>query len=235
MSINRNQIVKQAQSWLGLKEADGSHKKIINIYNGQKTLPRGYQVQYKDSWCATFVSAVAIVCEATDIIPTECSCQQMIKRFQSIKCWQERDNHFPQPGDIIFYDWQDSGKGDNQGWSDHVGIVEKVSNNKISVIEGNYSDSVKRRLLDVNGRYIRGYGVPNYGTEPVATQPTTAALKVGDKVRLKPGANTSRGDSLASFVYNRDHEVKQIKGDRVVISYKGTVIAAVDIKDLIRV
>lgn len=233
--MNRNQIVKQARAWLGLKESDGSHKKIIDIYNGQKELPRNYKVKYTDSWCATFVSAVAIACGATNIIPTECSCQQMIKKFQAIKCWQENDAHYPQPGDIIFYDWQDSGVGDNQGWSDHVGIVEEVSNNKISVIEGNYKDKVGRRLLAVNGKYIRGFGVPNYEAEQVATKPTTSALKVGDKVRLKPGAKTINGNSLASFVYKRDHEVKEIKGDRVVITYKETVIAAVDKDDLTKV
>lgn len=229
--MNRNTIVKQAQKWIGLNEADGSHKEILNVYNNQNVLPRGYRVKDTDSWCATFVSAVAIQCGAVDIIPTECSCQQMIKKFQDIKCWKESDYHVPQPGDIIFYDWQDSGAGDNQGWSDHVGIVEKVSNNKISVIEGNYSNSVKRRLLEVNGKYIRGFGLPNYGTEPVAT----SALKVGDKVRLKAGAKTVAGNSLASFVFKRDHVVKEINGDRVVIAYQGVIVAAVDKKDLTKV
>lgn len=230
--IYRNQIVKQAQAWVGIKESDGSHKKIINIYNGQPQLPRGYQVQFNDSWCATFVSAVAIVCNATHIIPTECSCQQMIKRFQAIGCWQESDAHVPSPGDVIFYDWQDSGRGDNQGWSDHVGIVEKVSNKQITVIEGNYKDKVGRRVLAVNSKNIRGYGLPKYDEEVVVE---TADIKVGDKVRLKPGATTSRGDSLAAFVYKRDHDVKQVKGNRVVISYRGVVIAAVDKKDLVKV
>ena len=233
--MDRNKIVKQAQSWIGLKESDGSHKKVLDVYNSQSQLPRGYKVKPTDSWCATFVSAVAVACKATDIIPPECSCQQMIKRFQAIGCWKENDAHVPLPGDIIFYDWQDSGKGDNQGWSDHVGIVEKVSNNKISVIEGNYKDSVGRRLLAVNGKYIRGYGVPNYGAEPVATQPTTSALKVGDKVRLKPGTKTVRGNSLASFVFKRDHIVKEINGKRVVIAYQGVVVAAVDISNVIKV
>jgi len=34
-------------------------------------------------------------------------------------------------------DWNDDGKGDNKGHSDHVGIVEKVSGDMITVIEGN--------------------------------------------------------------------------------------------------
>ena len=55
-----NTIVAQAQTWLGCKESDGSHKKIIDVYNSHKPLARGYAVKYTDAWCATFVSACAI-------------------------------------------------------------------------------------------------------------------------------------------------------------------------------
>ena len=59
-----------------------------------------------------------------------------------------------------------------------------------------------------------------------------ASVKVGSKVRLKQGAKTYDGKSLASFVYNRDHVVKEISGDRVVITYGGVVVAAVKLSDL---
>lgn len=61
---------------------------------------------------------------------------------------------------------------------------------------------------------------------------TAASVKVGSKVRLKPGAKTYDGKSLASFVYNRDHVVKEISGDRAVITYGGVVVAAVKLSDL---
>jgi hypothetical protein len=63
-----------------------------------------------------------------------------------------------------------------------------------------------------------------------APKPTIA---VGSTVRVKSGAKTYDGRNLASFVYNRDHKVSQIKGDRVVITYDGVVIAAVKLSDLI--
>ena len=96
----------------------------------------------------------------------------------------------PKPGDYIFYDWQDSGVGDCTGSADHVGIVEKVSGTSITVIEGNYSDSVKRRTISVNGRYIRGYGVPKYGGKEATSGGNAAdaapakggGCKVGDIV-----------------------------------------------------
>lgn len=162
MSCNREQFVKVMQSWVGLKETDGSHKKIIDIYNTIRPLPRGYWLSYWDAWCAGTVSAAAKACNATDIIPAECSCPYMITLAQNMGIWVEADNHVPSPGDIIMYDWQDSGSGDNRGGADHVGVVEKVTGSTITVIEGNYSNSVKRREIQVNGRYIRGYIVPKF-------------------------------------------------------------------------
>lgn len=179
MSCTRKEFVAQLQSWVGLKESNGSHKKIIDIYNTIKPLPVGYKLKYTDAWCAGTISAAAQVCNATDIIPTECSCPRMVEKAKEMGCWVEADNHRPQYGDIILYDWDDSGKGDNTGRPDHVGGVEKVSGDTITVIEGNYSNSVKRRTLPVNGRYIRGYIVPKYDAEPATVEESAEVCKVG--------------------------------------------------------
>ena len=168
----RTEIVGLAQSWVGKKESDGSHRIIIDTYNEQIPLPRGYAVTYTDAWCATFISALAVKLGYTDIIPTECSCVYMIQKAQAMGNWVEDDGYVPLPGDIIFYDWQDNGTGDNKGVADHVGIVEKVGSKNITVIEGNYSDSVKRRVLAINGRYIRGYIVPKYDAEETEVELT---------------------------------------------------------------
>ena len=163
---DRQKLVSAAVSYIGCKESDGSHKKIIDIYNAHKPLARGYAVKYTDAWCATFVSAMAIKCGLTAIIPTECGCEKMINLFEKLGSWQENDAYVPKPGDVIFYDWDDSGIGDNKGYTEHVGIVEKVTGTSISVIEGNFNNAVGRRSLNVNGRYIRGYGVPKYADSP---------------------------------------------------------------------
>lgn len=182
MATTRIDYINQAKSWLGCKESDGSHKKIIDVYNSQKKLPRGYKVKYTDSWCATFVSACAIKTNNTDIIPTECSCNQMITLFKNAGIWMENDAYIPNTGDIIFYDWQDSGKGDNVGTSEHVGIVESVSNGKITVIEGNKNDSVSRRVIDVNGRYIRGFGIPKFVGQEVKPESSGDTQKTSNYV-----------------------------------------------------
>lgn len=165
MERSATALVEQARKWIGANESDGTHKKIIDIYNEHKPLARNYKVKYTDAWCATFGSALAIILGYTDIIPTECGCGNQIELWKKIRCWVEDDSYVPNPGDYIYYDWNDTGDGDNTGWPEHVGIVEKVENNIITVIEGNYNNSVKRRVIKVNAKNIRGYGVPKYDKE----------------------------------------------------------------------
>jgi hypothetical protein len=194
MSELANKVLAQARSWIGCRESNGSHKTIIDVYNGHKPLARGYAVKYTDAWCATFVSAVAIKAGCTDIIPAECGCGEMLELFKKLGRWMEKDDYAPKPGDIIFYDWQDTGKGDNKGWPDHVGIVESVSGRTITVIEGNYSNSVKRRYIDFDGKLIRGYGVPKYDKEP-------EKAKTEEKVEVKLPllSRGSNGSSVKSL------------------------------------
>lgn len=215
MAKYASKVVAQAQSWLGYNENDGSHKKIIDIYNSHKPLSRGYAVKYNDAWCATFVSAVAIKLGYTDIIPTECGCPSMITLMQKMGIWIENENRVPNAGDIIFYDWQDNGAGDNKGSSDHVGIVERVEGNNIIVIEGNYSNSVKRRTLSVNGRYIRGYGVPKYDSESVVVPSVTvnsATNRIDTTKEVQNWANTNYNSGLVvDGIYGKNTKKALVK------------------------
>lgn len=159
---DQERILKLARSYVGTKEGTPAHHAIVDAYNAHRPLPRNYVVKYTDAWCATFISSLSLSCGLTGIIPVECGCEEQIKLFQKLGEWVEDDRHVPEAGEIIYYDWQDSGTGDNTGHSDHVGIVESCDGMVITVIEGNYKDQVGRRTLNVNGRYIRGYGVPKY-------------------------------------------------------------------------
>lgn len=193
MAKYASKVVEQAKAWLGCSESNGTHKQIIDVYNSHKPLARGYAVKYTDEWCATFVSAVAVKLGYTDIIPTECGCGKMIELFQKLGAWNESDSRTPNAGDVIFYDWQDSGSGDNKNSPDHVGIVEKVSGNTITVIEGNYKNGVNRRELAVNGKYIRGYGVPKYDAEKVVVANTTNNNRVDTVREVQTWLNTTYG------------------------------------------
>lgn len=164
MEYYRNEVTKLASSWVGLKESDGSYKKIIDIYNSQKSFPRGTKMQYNWAWCAATWSALAIKLGYTSIMPVEISCSYLIYKAKEMGIWQENDGYVPKPGDAILYDWDDTGIGDNFGEPDHIGIVETVCKDAgyFIVIEGNYQDAVKRRTISINGKFIRGFITPKY-------------------------------------------------------------------------
>ena len=160
--MSRIALVETAEGFLGLREADGSHQRIVDIYNAQEQLPQGYTMTYEDSWCAAFVSVCALEAKYTNIIPTECSCERQIGLLQEIGQWQEDDHAIPAPGDLIYYNWDAKKPGENTGWSDHVGIVVGTKWPFVKVIEGNYDDEVKYRILLLGDLRIRGYGLPAY-------------------------------------------------------------------------
>ena len=161
----RKKVVNFAKQYLGYNEWDGTHRTIIDAYNAHTPRARNYKVSYYDAWCATFVSFVSISLGYTDIMPTECGCECMIELYKKLGRWQENDAYIPKPGDIIFYSWTD---GTNYRYTDltdiadHVGIVTDCDGWTVTVIEGNKNDSVSYQQIAVNGRYIRGYAVPNY-------------------------------------------------------------------------
>ena len=173
---SRTAVVDLAKNWIGKKENDGSFKAIIDIYNSfAGPLPRNTKMKYNWAWCAATWSALAIKLGYTDIMPIEISCYYLIEEAKKLGCWTESDSFVPQPADGILYDWQDSGKGDNTGAPDHVGTVEYVSDGYIVVVEGNYSNAVKRRSILVNGKFIRGFITPKY-TEEILLPPAPSAV-----------------------------------------------------------
>ena len=197
----RKKVADTINAWIGLKRSDRSHKPIIDLYNSHKPLARGYAVTYDDAYCATTVSAAFIKCGLTDIAPTECGCGKMIELYQKLGRWEENDAYRPSVGDVVFYDWEDGANyasTDNKGAADHVGIVTAVNGTTLTITEGNMGGGkVGTRQLAVNGRYIRGYGLPDYASKatadapskpdtpaPQPVTPTALKYKVGDIVKL---------------------------------------------------
>ena len=177
----RQKIVGIMQGWIGLKRSDRSHAPIIDTYNGNKPLPRGYAVTYNDAYCATTTSAAAIKAGYTDIIPVECSCYYLIEKAKAMGIWQ-----------------------DNQGAPEHVGMVEAVSGSTIKVMEGNMSGGVVgRRNLQVNGRYIRGFICPNYASKATEKAPEKSIDEIATEVLAgRWGNNPERKQRLEAAGYN---------------------------------
>lgn len=161
----RDDIIRVAKSYLGTKGGSIAHSDIINIFNTVK--PFGYTAHKTDPWCSEFASACAIQAfgkkTAVKYFPLSAGCPSMINRAKQMGIWVENDAFVPKKGDFILYDWDDTApKTNNKNNPDHVGIVENVKSGVITVIEGNYGDMVKRRKINVNGRYIRGFVTPHY-------------------------------------------------------------------------
>lgn len=169
----RSIAVMSAEKWLGLNEDDNSYLEILNVYNSYSPLPRGYAIKPGDAWCAAFASAVFISCGYDAIFPIECSCSQMINKAKDMGIWVEDDSYVPYLGDAVLYDWQDNGVGDNTGNPDHVGIIDYVNKQAgyMVVIEGNYDDCVKKRTINLDGKYIRGFVVPKFTNGGVIVEP----------------------------------------------------------------
>lgn len=213
---SRQAMVAKMQSWIGKNEVDGSFREVIDIYNSHTPRARGYKLQYSDEWCAGTVSAAAIATGNTDAVPLEVSCHYMIEGAKAKGIWVENDGYVPQGGDIILYDWQDSGAGDNTGNPDHVGVVEYTSGGVIHVIEGNKGRKVARRELSVNGRYIRGFIVPKYSsnTEPGGGSTPSASGTIDELARRviagEFGSGYARKNALGDkydAVQNRVNEI----------------------------
>lgn len=155
--MTAEKIVEIMRGWIGTDK-----RKIIDLYNSHTPLSQGYSVRYSDAWCDTTVSAAFIAADAVDLIGgTECGVERHIQLFKKKGIWKEDGTIIPNPGDIICYNWDNQAQP-NDGYADHIGIVEKVEGQNITVIEGNFNDAVRRRTIPVGWGYIRGYAQPQY-------------------------------------------------------------------------
>ncbi|MBQ6756771.1 MAG: phosphodiester glycosidase family protein [Oscillospiraceae bacterium] len=162
-SILRYRLVKTMVAWCGGKKGGSEHLEILNLYNSHTPLPRGYAVKPTDAYCATTVSAAAIKCGIGNKTVIECSCAELIKQAKAKGWWVENDGCTPKIADLCLYDWQDSGKGDNVGAPDHVGMVVASSEEGFTVAEGNMSGgAIGFRFMERDGKYIRGFICPDY-------------------------------------------------------------------------
>lgn len=190
----RNAVCAQARAWLGRRQSDGSHREIIDLYNAHRPAG-GYVMTYTDPWCACFVSAVGMAAGLSAVIVPGVNCDGMIEAYRARGRWVEDDSYLPEAGDLIFYDWQDSGVGDNVGSSDHVGIVVDTDARNITVIEGNKGEEqvVAYRTIPRNGQFIRGFAVPDYAaacraedTNVPTTEPEDDAAQESAEITAKP-------------------------------------------------
>lgn len=200
MGRTAQDLINVMRSWLGYSEANGKYRQIIDLYNSHRPLARGYAVKYTDEWCDTTVSAAAVKAGMTDLIGTECGCEEHVKIFRQKGIWIEDGRITPKPGYIILYNWNDATQP-NDGYSDHIGVVEKVENGKVTVIEGNRGNAVSRRTVPVGWGYIRGYAAPKYesGATPSMVTKMTVEAAARGVLEGKYGNGDARKEAIRAL------------------------------------
>ena len=108
---------------------------------------------------------------------------------------QGRLDTIPQLGDQIFFRYSGS------SGADHTGIVVEITDSKITTVEGNSSNQVKKNTYARSNSTIVGYGHPKYdGTatetkteQKAKTDTSTAAKETGVSVSLTQLSKGSTG------------------------------------------
>jgi len=135
-----NSLLATAAAEIGVKETRDNDSDRIAQY-------RGYAAA--NPWCASFASW-CMQQTFGDKNPLKFTESVSTIREQAIVAgmYGTKANYTPKQGDLIIF------KG---GSMSHVGIVEKVENGKVHIIDGNSSNQVKRNVYDLNNGNIHGY------------------------------------------------------------------------------
>ena len=151
-----NQVVRIAKEQL-TNSSDNHYggEKFISWWNSQgyNNFPPG------TAWCAIFATYCLVnagVSYKSAFVP-QAGCTTWTGYFKDAGRFKYKSEYTPKPGDLIMYNW------DNDGWIDHVGIVESVSNGYVHTIEGNTGYGI----CDTNDypltmSSIVGYCIPLY-------------------------------------------------------------------------
>lgn len=229
----RQRIVEIAIGEIGRAEPTGDDK-YIEWYND--IVLKTWDLPLDSAWCAMFVSwCVAMAGVPASIVKPYCGCTTGMNWLKKQGVFHTRANGYtPQPGDLIFFDW------DSTGDSDHTGIVEKVEGGKVHTIEGNTSNMVARRSYSLTSTSIVGYACPKYSDDATAPVPEPApevtpgpagSIKAGDKVRIT-GTIYATGQSIPGWVKQQEHIVSQISGEKALLGHPGGINSWVLLKDL---
>ena len=160
-SGQRDRVLRAAASLVGVRGGSAAHQQLVNDYNSVRPLPVGYAVKNTDDWCDVFVTTIFQREGLSDLVGRECGVERHIQIFKRLGIWNEDGGSTPKAGDIITFNW-DQNSQPNNGFADHIGIVESVSNGVIHTIEGNSNDQVRRKTYRIGHGNIRGFASPRY-------------------------------------------------------------------------
>lgn len=152
-------VLAIAETQLGYTESSRNY--IINDQGrklGYSRYGAWYGAPYGD-WCAMFVSFClhygGVPAEA---FPREASCQRWIEDLTDLDLYRETESYIPNPGDLVFFNWDTEPDADHVGLVEEIVLDEKGNCKEIKTIEGNSSNRVQRVTYDWGDPSIMGYG-----------------------------------------------------------------------------
>lgn len=145
-------IVKVANSQIGVKESPYNNVKYNTWYYGREVKDKSSR-DTSHAWCVVFISWCADRAGiSTDIVPKTAGVGSIMNFYKNEGRYKTRSSGYvPKVGDIAIF-----------GNASHAGIVVSCDGKTVSIVEGNYSDSVKLNTYKVGTRTISGYCAPNY-------------------------------------------------------------------------
>lgn len=175
MALYASKVIEIAKSQIGYKEVGNNHTKYskeldaIKYYNTQKDPASA-------DWCAIFTDWCIYQATGKDKAQALKANYEPTKDNCGASCYYQfvyYDSHnkfykSPKAGDKVIF-----GTALKKGSITHIGIVIAVDGNKITTVEGNKSNSVKKcsYTLGSKGSKVLGFLRPAYDKEP-APEPT---------------------------------------------------------------
>lgn len=145
-------IVKVANSQIGVKESPYNNVKYNTWYYGKEVKDRNSR-DTSHAWCVVFISWCADRAGiSTDVVPKTAGVGSIMNFYKNAGRYKTRSSGYvPKAGDIAIF-----------GNASHAGIVVACDGKTVSIVEGNYSDSVKLNTYKVGARAVSGYCTPDY-------------------------------------------------------------------------
>lgn len=225
MIIKPEDVIKAAEAELGY------HEKASNKNLDDKTANAGsanYTKYARDLAAAGYYNGNKNGYEWCDVFVDHCfyiACGRDRKTAEYVQCQSGplgagvgysmgyyksagRCDLSPKVGDQVFFRYSGSGV-------DHTGIVTAVTPTQITTVEGNSSDTVRKKYYPRDYYAIIGYGHPRYDTDAARKEETTVNIELSEISKGSTGAQVKTLQRLLKSLGYKDAEgsVLKIDGD----------------------
>lgn len=156
-------VLTVAKAQLGYRESTRNVILVEDALKGYTRFGDWYGLPYGD-WCAMYVSFCLDFAQVEGV-PLDCAVNPWIDSLKNAEMYGEAGIYIPRAGDIIFFDYEQTGEPGIPVIADHVGLVTEVllsedgQSGTITTIEGNVEDQVLSLTYDAKDPRIIGYGI----------------------------------------------------------------------------